>query len=93
MIHLRKEMNKQLFTKADSLVDKILPCPRIKLSNSQTLILDSPKTSLLLSDFAQQLRCQNAEVPDKYFTLLDAAGKSPTLVLKPKREKLGPFKI
>ena len=81
LIHLGKEINKKLFTKADSLVDKILPCPRIKLSNSQTLLLDSLKISLLLSDFPQQLRCQNAEVPDNYFTSLDAAGKSPTLVL------------
>ena len=34
---LKKEVNKKLFSKADSLVDKILFCPRIKLSNSQTL--------------------------------------------------------
>ena len=34
-----------------------------------------------MSDFAQQLRRKNAEVPDIYFTLLDAACKSPTLVL------------
>ena len=32
---LKKEINKKLFTKADSLVDKIFSCPRIKLSNSQ----------------------------------------------------------
>ena len=37
---LRKETSKKLFSKADSLVDKIFFCPRIKLSNSQTLILD-----------------------------------------------------
>ena len=36
----KKEINKKLFSKADSLVDKILSCPRIKLSNSQTLFLD-----------------------------------------------------
>ena len=39
-----KEINKKLFSKADSLVDKILTCPRIKLSNSQTLILDGVET-------------------------------------------------
>ena len=33
---LKKEINKKLFAKADSLVDKILSCPRIKPSNSQT---------------------------------------------------------
>ena len=46
-------------------------------------------------DFAQQLRRKNAEVPDIYFTLLDAAGISPTLILnqnaRAKEMKLGPF--
>ena len=62
-------------------MDKILSCPRVKLSNSQTLILDGVLTGIFLSDFAQQLRRENAEVPDFYFTLLDAAGISPTLIL------------
>ena len=74
---LKKEINKKLFSKAD----KILSCPRIKLSNSQTLIVDGVKTGIFLSDFAQQLRRKNADVPDIYFTLLDAAGFSPTLIL------------
>ena len=69
------------FSKADSLVDKILFCPRIKLSNSQILILGCVETRSSLLDFAQQLRRKNAEVPDLYFTLLDAAGISPTLIL------------
>ena len=67
---LKKEKNKKLFSKADSLVDKILSSPRIKLSNSETLILDGVETGIFLSDFAQQLRRQNADVPDIYFTLL-----------------------
>ena len=67
---LKKEINKKLFSQADSLVDKILFCPRIKLSNSQTLILDGVETGLFLSDFVQQLRRKNADVPDIYFTLL-----------------------
>ena len=37
---LKKEINKKIFSKADSLVDKILSCPRIKLSTSQSLILN-----------------------------------------------------
>ena len=41
---LKKEMNKNLFSKADSSVDKILSCQRIKLSNSQTLISDGVET-------------------------------------------------
>ena len=39
------------------------------------------KNGGLLSDSAQQFHRKNAEVPDIYFTLLDAAGTSPTLVL------------
>ena len=70
-----------MFAKADTLVDKYLSCPRIKPSISQTLILDVVETGGLLSDFAQQLRRKNADVPDIYFTLLDAAGISPSLVL------------
>ena len=68
-----------------------MSCPRIKLSNSQTLILDGVETGFFLSDFAQRLRRENADVPDIYFTLLDAAGISPTLILNPKlkREEAG----
>ena len=78
---LKKEINKKLFSKADPLVDKTLSCPCTKLSNSQTLILDGVETRNSLLDFVQQVRRKNAEVPDIYFTLLDAAGLSPTLIL------------
>ena len=70
-----------MLSKASSLVDKTLSCPSIKLSNSQTFILDGVETGIFLSDFAQQLRRKNADVPDTYFTLLGAAGVSPTLIL------------
>ena len=94
----KKEINKYLFSEADSLVDKILSCPRIKLTNSQTLVLDGVETGILLSDFAQQLRRKNADVPDIYFNLLDAAGISPTRILNQnakakERESWVPFKI
>ena len=79
LIHFRRLKN--IFSKADSLVCKILSCPRIKLSNSQTLVLDGKETGIFLSDFAQQLRRKNADVPDIYFTLLDAAVISRTLIL------------
>ena len=78
---LKKEINKKLFSKADSLVDKILSCSRIKLSNSKTLILGGVETRIFLSDFAQQLPLKNADVPDIYFILLDAAGISTTHML------------
>ena len=95
---LKKEINKKLFSKADSLVDKILSCSCIKLSNSQTLFLDGVETGIFLSDFSHQLRRKNADAPDIYFTLLDAAGLSPTLILNQnaKAKERGswvPFKI
>ena len=78
---LKREINKKIFSKADSLVEKTLSCPRIKLSKSPTIFLDGVETGLFLSDFAQRLRRKNEDVPDLYFTLLDAAGISPTLIL------------
>ena len=95
---LKKEIKKKFFSKADSLVDKFLSCPRIKLSNSQTLNLDGVETVIFLSDFAQQLRRKKPDVPDIYFTLLDAAGIPPTLILnqnaKAKERRIWvPFKI
>ena len=73
-------LNKKLFGKADPLIDKILSCSRIKFSNSQTIILDGVDTGVLISDFTLHLRRKNADVPDIYFTLLDPAGISPSLV-------------
>ena len=67
---IKKEINKKLFSKGDSLVDKFFSCPRIKLSNSQTLILDGVEIGIFPLDFAQQLRRKDADVSDLYFTLL-----------------------
>ena len=78
---LKRDFNKKLFGKADNLIDKILSCSRIKLSNLQTIILDSADTGVLISDFTLHLRRRNVDVPDIYFTLLDAAGISLSLVL------------
>ena len=78
----KKEINKKLFAKADSSVNQnLFFFPRIKLSNTQILILDGVENGVLLSDFAQQRSRKNADVPDINFTFLDAAGRSPTLVL------------
>ena len=76
---LKRDINKKLFGKADTLIGKILSCSRIKLSNSQTRNLDGVDTGVLISDFTQHLRRKNADVPDIYFTLLDASGMSPSL--------------
>ena len=68
IVSFKKEINKNLFSKADSLVDKFLSCPRIKLSNSQNFILDGVESGSFLLDYVQQLRCENADVPDIYVT-------------------------
>ena len=49
-------------------------------SNSQTIILDGADTGVLISDFTPFLRRKNVDFPDIYFTLLDAAAISPSLV-------------
>ena len=95
---LKRDINKKLFGKADTLIDKILSCSRIKLSDSQTVILDGVDTGVLISDFTLRLRRRNADVPDIYFTLLDAAGISPSLVYNhnAKAKDIGswvPFKV
>ena len=77
---LMRDINEKVFGKADTLIDKILSCSRIKLSNSQTIILGGVDTGVLFSDFTVHLRRKNADVPDIYFILLDAAGISPSLV-------------
>ena len=76
----KRDINKKLFGRADTLKDKILSCSRIKLSNSQTIILEGVDTGVLISDFTLHLSRKNADVPDIYFTLLDAAGISRSLV-------------
>ena len=81
---IKRDINKKLFGKADTIIDKILSCSRIKLSNSQTTFLDGVDTGVLISDFTLHLRRKNVDVPDIYFTLLDAAGISHSLVFNQK---------
>ena len=65
---IKRDVSKKLFAKADSLIDKILSCSRIKLSNSQTIISDGVDTGVLISDFTLHLRRKNATF--QKFTLL-----------------------
>ena len=64
---LKRDINKKMFGRADSLIDKILSCSRIKLSNSQTIFLDGADTGIFISDFTLDLRRKNVDVPDIYF--------------------------
>ena len=75
-----------------------LSCPYVKLANSQTLILVGVELENFLSNIARHLRCKHADIPDNYFTLLDAAGISPTLILNQnakakEKESWVPFKF
>ena len=95
---LKRDFNKKLFGKADTLIDKLLSCSRIKLLNSQTIILDGVDIGVLISDLTLHLRRTNADVPDIYFTLVDAAGISPSLVFNQnakvkERRSWIPFKV
>ena len=78
---LKNEINQQLSTSASPIANKFLESSRIKLSNSNTLILDEIETSVLLKDFAQRFKRKNVAIPDVYFTLLDAASITPNLVV------------
>ena len=95
---LKRDINKKLFSRPDSLIDKILSCSRIKLSNSQTIFLDGVDTGVLISDFTLHLRRKNVDVPDIYSTLIDAVGVSPSLVFNQNakakdRASWVPFKV
>ena len=79
LICLKRQWTKKLSAKADILFDKFLSFPRIKISNSQTWMLGSAGTGVLLSDSAQHLRQKTQTFLT--FTLLDAAGTSLTLFL------------
>ena len=79
---LNRDISKKMFGNVDTLIDKILLCSCIKLSSSQTMIIDGVDTRVLTTDFTLHLRRKILDVPDIYFTLLNAAGISPSLVFK-----------
>ena len=90
---LKKEINQQLSTSASPLVNKILESPRIKLSNSNTLILDGIETSVLLKDFPQRLKRKNVAYPIFTLLYLTQSASLPTLLStvmpRVKKEGLG----
>ena len=78
---LKKEINQQHSTSASPLVNEVLESPRIRLSNSNTLILDGIETGVLLKVFAHRLKRKNGAIPNIYITLLDAVSITPNLVV------------
>ena len=50
-------------------MNEILGSPSIKLSMSNTIVLDGTETGVLLKDFLQHLKRKDATRPDIYLTL------------------------
>ena len=93
---LKRDINKKLFGKANTLIDKILSCSRIKFSNSQTIILHGVDTGVLISDFTFASKKRRRSRHLLYF--VDAVGITPSLVFNQnaKAEERGnwvPFKV
>ncbi len=79
-----KSVNRQLKSKSGkSIVDQILESPRIRLSNSDTIILDGRDTLVSIVEFVRDLKRKNPQIPDIYFTILDATKISRDLVVNP----------
>ena len=80
---LKRDLIKKLFGTADTLIDKILSCSRNQLSNSQKkIILHGVDNRVIISDFCQHFRRKNADIPDICVNLLEAAGKTLSVVFK-----------
>ena len=62
------------------LIDLILNSPRIRLSQSENIILDNRDTKKSIVDFVCALKRKNTNFPDIYFTILEAAQIPPKLV-------------
>ena len=90
---LKREIIQQLSTSASPLVNKILETPRIKLSNSNTLIPDGIETGVLLKVFAQRLKRKNLPIHDITLLYLTQPASLPTLLStvmpRVKKEGLG----
>ena len=92
------EINSRLKSKNNSLVDKILASPRIKLSTSNTILMDEKGTGVAIADFIYSIKRERENFSDIYFTLLDASGISSKLVTNQNAKKKDrgnwiPFKI
>ena len=78
----------------EHIIDLILNSPRIKLSQSDNIILDNRGTKESIVDFVCALKRKNKDFSDNYFTFLEATQVPPKLVInrnaKTKRN-LDPF--
>ena len=63
------------------IIDLILNSPRIKLSQSDNIILDNRDTKESIVEFVCALKRKNTDFPDIYFTILEAFQLPPKLVI------------
>ena len=63
------------------IIELILNSPRIKLSQSDNIILDNRDTKESIVDFVCALKRKNTDFPDIYFTNLEANQLPPKLVI------------
>ena len=79
------------------LIDLTLNSPRIRLNQSENIILDNRDTKQSIVDFVCALKRKNTDFPDIYFTILEATQIPQNLLSTrmPKTEerqrKLDPF--
>lgn len=74
-------LNSRLTSLTKGHVSQLLLSPRIKLSRSDTIIVDGRDTFVPVHDFFLATRKKNIPLPDVYFTILDAAQYTPSAVI------------
>mgnify|MGYP000102245044 FL=1 len=74
-----KNVSNKAITKGH--VNQILSSPRIKLSQSDTIILDGRETFVPVIDFLSSTRKREGVLPDIYITILDAVQYNPSSVI------------
>ena len=77
----RKVNAKTKSSSNESLINEILNSPRIKLSLSDSILLDGRDTNVAFVDFVYALKKKNVECPDIYYTILDTIGINPHKIL------------
>ena len=63
------------------IIELILNSTRIKLSQSDNILLDNRDTKESIVDFVCELKRKNTDFPDIYFTTLEATQLPPKLVI------------
>ena len=65
----------------ESLINEILSSPRIKLSLSDSILLDGRYANVAFIDFVCTLKKKNVECPDICYTILGAIGLNPHKII------------